>query len=119
MKTSETVKNECCIVPDTDIYENEHEYTLKVEMPGVSKENLDIVLTNDELEITGRVSNANPDEGVLKYSEYSLYDYYRKFRIGKDVNREKIDAALDNGVLTLKLHKAEEVKPKKIEISVH
>ena len=116
MNTAETVKNECVIIPDTDIFETENEYTLKMEMPGIVKENLDIVLNNDQLEIHGKVGGEHEDEN--RYSEFELNDYNRKFTIGRDISRDKIEAVLNNGILTLVLHKTEEVKPKKIPITV-
>jgi len=105
------------IVPVTDIYETHNDYTLKLEIPGVDKDNIEITLDNNELEIKAKVA-ADSGENV-KYSEYTLYDYYRKFKVGDDINRNNINAKVDNGVLTLTLNKSEEVKPRKIEISVN
>jgi len=107
------------LVPTTDIYETENEYNLKMEMPGVPRENLEVTLENNELEIKGRVTEESGKEDKLKYSEYKLLNYYRKFKIGNDVNKDAINASLDNGILTLTLNKSEEVKPKKIEISIN
>jgi len=109
---------ECVLVPIVDIYETEDEYTLKLEMPGITKKDLDVTLDDNELEIRGNVVNNEEEEKNLKYSEYNLYNYYRKFKIGNDINRNSIDATLENGILTLVLKKVEEVKPKRIEITV-
>lgn len=117
-KTNDTNKNAgCVLVPAVDIYETENEYSLKFDMPGVSKENLEITLHDNELEIRGGVARYTPTDKELKYSEFSLFDYYRKFKIGDDVDQNGIKAVLSNGVLALVLQKHEEVKPKKIEIS--
>ncbi len=119
-RNTDTIKDdECFVTPATDIYETDNEYSLRVEMPGVSKNNLEIVLEKDELEIKGAVGNGLNEDEKLKYSEYSLHNYYRKFRIGEDVDRNAIDAKLENGVLTLTLNKSEEVKPRRIEITTH
>lgn len=107
---------ECVIVPPVDIYETENEYTLKADMPGVVKESLEITLDNNMLEINGRVTEEDLDEGNLKYSEYKLYNFHREFNVGRDINANAITANLDQGVLTLIMPKKEEVKPKKIEI---
>ena len=107
------------LTPAADIYETRDEYTMMLEMPGVTKENLTITIDNDELEIEGKVSDIAPEGKELKYSEYRLYDFYRKFRVGDDIDRNKIDATLENGVLKLVLHKVEAVKPKKIEVKVN
>ncbi|HOO72465.1 MAG TPA: Hsp20/alpha crystallin family protein [Spirochaetota bacterium] len=108
---------ECVIVPVTDIYETPDAYSLKMEMPGVNKEDVNITLENNELEVSGKVVKDESDARNLKYSEYELLDYYRKFRVGNDIDRNSIKAELDNGILTLTLHKSEEVKPKKIQIT--
>ena len=107
---------ECVIVPPVDIYETENEYTLKADMPGVVKENLEITLDNNILEINGRVTEEDLNEEDLKYSEYKLYNFHREFNVGRDINANAISANLDQGVLTLIMPKKEEVKPKKIEI---
>ena len=108
--------NDTVIVPVTDIYESPNDYTLTLEMPGVSKDNLDISLDNNELEISGKIMEVENKDKDLCYSEYNLYDYYRKFKVGNDIDRNGIEANLENGILTLKLHKSEEVKPKKIQV---
>jgi HSP20 family protein len=108
---------ECVIVPVTDIYETPDSYSLTMEMPGVSKENLEITLEHNELEVAGKIIKNEKEAANLKYSEYELFDYYRKFHVGNDIDRNAIKAELDNGILTLTLHKSEEVKPRKIQIN--
>ncbi|MCP4129643.1 MAG: Hsp20/alpha crystallin family protein [bacterium] len=114
-KNNDTSKG-CVLVPAVDVYETENEYSLRFDMPGVVKENLDVTLHDTELEIKGSVAPYAPEGKELKYSEYSTADFYRKFRIGNDVDKNGIEASLNNGVLSLVLHKHEEVKPRKIEI---
>lgn len=110
---------EYLLTPAADIYETKDDYSMMLEMPGVTRENLTITIDNDELEIEGKVSDAAPEGKELKYSEYRLYDFYRKFRVGDDIDRNRIDATLENGVLKLVLHKVEAVKPKKIEVKIN
>lgn len=104
-------------IPLADIYETEDLYSLKLEIPGVSKENLDILIENNELVISAKSSLENSDEKKCKYSEFRAMDYRRTFRIGNDIDRSKVEAKLENGVLTLLLHKHETVKPRKININ--
>jgi len=106
------------IVPPVDIYETENEYVIKAEMPGVAKDYIDVTLNNRELEITGRINGTMPEDNNLKYSEFRLYDFHRKFNVGDDIDSGRLTAKLDNGVLTLNLPKSEKVKPKKIDIKV-
>ncbi len=103
-------------IPLTDIYETSDLYSLKMEMPGIKKENLDIVLDENELRIVAK-RGTNEETDNVKFSEYSDNDYYRAFKIGSDVDKNRVDANLDKGILTLKLYKSEAVKPKKIEIN--
>jgi HSP20 family protein len=111
--------NERVLVPLADIFETADYYTLKLEMPGVTRESLDVMIENNEMEIRGKVSDNSPDNMEVKYSEFSHYDFFRKFSVGNDIDRNKIEATFENGVLTLVLHKLEAVKPKKISINVH
>jgi len=106
------------IVPPVDIYETENEYVIKAEMPGVSRDYIDVVLNNRELDITGRINGNMPEEKNLRYSEFKLYDFNRKFKVGDDIDSSKLTAKLENGILTLNLPKSEKVKPKKIDIKV-
>jgi len=111
-------KEEVVLVPPVDIYETENEYVIKAEMPGVKKDELEITLEKDELEINGKLNGNMPDEKNLKYSEFKLFNYHRKFNVGDTIDRNALKASLENGILTLNLPKKEEIKPKKIEIKV-
>jgi len=102
--------------PLADIYENDDIYSVKLEMPGIAKENLNIIIEDDELKISAESSREENDKD-LKYAEFGSKNYIRTFRVGGDVDRNRIDAKLENGILTLVLHKNEEVKPKKIMIN--
>jgi HSP20 family protein len=103
------------ITPAADIYEDDNSYTLKAEMPGVNKDNLDVNIDNGLLVINGKINNS-PESDDLKYQEYKLNDYCRSFKVGNNIDTNKVSANLKNGVLTLVLPKSEHVKPKKIEI---
>ena len=123
MNNKEVAKNDntrgCYLTPVTDILETADEYKLRMEMPGITKDSLEVTVHNDELEIRGTVHNEVPEGKSLKYAEYSLHNYRRLFKVGEDINREGIKAELNNGVLTLTLAKAEKVKPRRIEITTH
>ncbi len=102
--------------PLADIFETGDLFSVKLEMPGVKKENLNVIIDDDELKITAQ-SSIEENETDLKYADFSVKNFSRTFRVGNDVDRNRIDARLDNGVLTLILHKSEEVKPRKIAIN--
>ena len=109
---------EYVVVPPADIYETENEFVIKAEMPGVNKDGINVTLDNNELEITGKINSNLPDEKNLKYSEFRLHNYQRKFNVGETIDRNTLSAKLEDGILTLTLPKREEVKPKKIEVRV-
>lgn len=117
---TEVVKNndnKSYIIPTVDISETDDSFILKADMPGVKKDDLDIVIDNEELEIKGKFSQAylgNDDE--LIYQEYKAYDYYRKFNIGNNIDNDKVIAEINQGILNLTLPKREKLKPKKIDI---
>lgn len=104
------------LVPAVDIYDGGEEYILKAEMPGVAKEDLDITMNNNELEINAAVHGDTGEDSSLSYGEFRLYSYHRKFVVDDSINTSAIAAALENGVLTLTLPKSEKVKPRKIEV---
>ena len=103
-------------VPLTDIYETPDNYSLKMEVPGAAKENIDIVIEDQELRVTVKMAEEEEDKS-LKYAEFVSRDFYRAFKLGNDIDRNSIEAKLENGVLNISLNKTEQVKPKKIQIT--
>ncbi len=91
-------------------------YTLELEMPGVSKDGLDISIENNELSIVGRRAT-KPVEGTVLHRESRPHNYRRTFEIDPSIDTGKISARIMQGVVTLTLPKAEEVKPRKITVS--
>ena len=102
--------------PTVDIYETEGEITVYADLPGVARDKLDINVEDNKLTITGTV--AEPEERLQSiYSEYGVGGYTRSFQLGNAIDQSKINAALNDGVLTLMLPKAEALRPRKIEIT--
>jgi HSP20 family protein len=104
-------------VPVTDIFETDDALTLKLEMPGVAKDRVQVHVENDVLTIEGRI-----DFGVYKnllplYTEYNVGNYARTFQLSSKIEQDRISAALKDGVMTLVLPKAERAKPRKIKVS--
>ena len=111
--------NECAeqfITPAASVFETTDGYTLEVEMPGVSKENLEMWVENNELTIVGR-RNARTIEGTLLHRESRLEHFRRTFEIDPSIDAGKISAKIDQGVVTLILPKAETAKPRKIAVA--
>ena len=101
--------------PAVDIYDHGEEIVLVADMPGVSGDSLDIHLEKGMLTIRGRASPF-PADGEMVFQEYQVGDFVRSFTVTEDVDTEGISAELTNGVLTLRLPKAAEMKPRKIQV---
>jgi len=104
------------VTPVASVVEDGDAYLLKVEMPGVNKEGLEISVENNELTITGRRGLAQI-EGTLIHRESRTEDFRRVFELDPSIDTSKISARIDQGFLTLTLPKAEQVKPRKIAVS--
>ena len=104
------------LTPLANILETKDGYVLEAEMPGVSKEGLEITVTNGELVIIGRRTPAEA-HGQPVYRESRTADYRRVFEFDASVDAAKITAKIDRGVLTLTLPKSESVKPRKIVVN--
>ena len=89
--------------------------TLKLEMPGVSKGQLDIDVDGNELQITGK-REASGAEGTYLMRERPSGTFRQIYTLDDTIDRNKIEASLESGVLTLSLHRREADKPRKITI---
>jgi HSP20 family protein len=112
----ETRSQERYITPPVDIYETADGLVVKADLPGVAKEDLDVGVENSLLTIRGKAAHAAPGDPV--YREYGLVNFFRQFELNERVDQSKISAELKHGVLTLTLPKAEEAKPRKIEVKL-
>lgn len=104
-------------LPTADIFENEDALTVVLEMPGVDKSNIDVDIENGVLTVEGRIDFDKYKDMQPIYSEYNVGPYRRSFRISSRVDQDKIKAEMRDGVITLILPKAEEAKPRRIEVT--
>jgi HSP20 family protein len=116
-KKQETTAPARTFVPATDIYETETTLTIVMEMPGTSKEDLDVSVEDDVLYVDGRVRFEKYESLQPVYTEYNIGHYRRSFALSNKVDQRKISAEMKDGVLTLVLPKAEEAKPRRIDIT--
>ncbi len=105
-----------CFIPRVDIYKTENAIEIVADMPGVSKDNVEITLDKDVLTINGYANPPDPEGYSLFYSEYEGGDYERSFRISSEIDRDGIEAKMDNGELHLRLPVSEASKTKRIEV---
>lgn len=103
--------------PRADIYEIPDAIVLIADMPGVDEKGADITVEKNILTITGRVDRQPmPENARLAYEEYEIGDYQRVFTLSDEVDRDRIEASLKNGVLRVTLPKASAAKTKKIDV---
>jgi HSP20 family molecular chaperone IbpA len=112
----ETRASDKYIRPAVNIIETEDGLTLTADIPGAAKENLDLNVEKGILTISVPVSHSMP--GNAAYTEFELANYYRQFTIPESLDHEKAKAEYANGILTLRVPKAEIAKPKRIEVKV-
>ena len=106
-------------VPPVDIYEDEHKIVLKLEVPGMKENELDIQLENNVLTVRGeRKFEKEEKEENFHRIERRYGSFYRSFTIPNTVNPESVKASSDAGVLRLELEKRAEAKPKQIKVEI-
>jgi len=106
-------------VPPVDIYEDDHQIVLKLEVPGMKQEDLDIQLENNTLTVRGeRKFEKEEKEENFHRIERRYGSFYRAFTIPNTVNPESVKADYDAGVLRIRLEKRAEAKPKQIKVEV-
>ena len=103
--------------PATDIIETEHDIIVKADMPGTTEKNIDITLENDTLTLQGKVTPPVFENVAHSYREYKVGDFYRAFTLSNHIDRDKIKAQYNDGVLTLTLPKVEAAKPRQIKVT--
>jgi len=105
--------------PKVNIVENEKGYTISAELPGVSKDDIDIDLKDSTLSIKGEKKAVTKDEKENYIRVESIYGKFeRSFSVSDDIDRNSVNASFKDGVLTLVLNKKEESKPKQIKVEV-
>jgi len=112
----ETRSQEQYVTPPVDIYETQEGLVVKADLPGVARDSMDIRVENNLLMIRAKAAHVAPGEPI--YREYGLVNFFRQFELNERVDQSKISAELNHGVLTLNLPKAEEAKPRKIDVKV-
>lgn len=104
--------------PAVDIFETEKDIQMLADLPGVKSNDLKIDLRDNVLTLSGEVAPFEGSDENDIFIEYEVGKYYRQFTLSEEIDQEKIEAALKDGVLRLTLPKAEKAVPKKITIKV-
>ena len=111
-------EQEQAISPLVDIFEDTTGITVQADLPGVSKENLFIHIEGDALTIEGKIDLAMPKGMSAIYADVQSTRYQRSFSLSRELDGEKAEASLKDGILNLRIPKREEHKPRKIEVRV-
>lgn len=106
------------MTPRVDVLEDDTGITLIADMPGVSKDSLDIKVENDALSIEGAVSAATPQAMEATYAEVRIPRYRRVFTLSRELDPGRIEAQLKDGVLRVRIPKHEQARPQRISVKV-
>lgn len=107
---------EAPIRPAVDIWEDKDGITLAADMPGVSKDRLELRMDANNLIIEGQVQLELSGKAEALYADIRSSLYRRTFALSGELETEKIEASLKNGVLTVRIPKRAELRPRKIEV---
>jgi HSP20 family protein len=102
--------------PAVDAWRDERGIVLELEMPGVDKDSIDIQVERDVLTVVGRGAEFDNGDRQLSHQEFRIGDYHRVFTLPDDVDRDRVEATIDSGVLRLRLPLAEVARPRRIEV---
>ena len=105
--------------PAVDICEDTDGISLWVDMPGVSRDRLDIQVDRDTLVIEGQAQIDTPEGIKPIYADVRSTRYRRSFALSSELDTDQIEATMADGVLNLRIHKRAESKPRKIEVATH
>lgn len=105
------------LVPPVDVIEDAEGITLCADLPGVPKEGLDVHIDGEVLSIEGAIGLEMPKDMEATHIEVSLPRYRRVFTLSRELDPNRMRAELKQGVLTVRIQKAEHARPRKIEIS--
>ena len=110
-----TESGEAVRVPSTNINETDSGYEITMELPGVLKKDVDVAVDGEELVVTAERAEKTESEGLLR-CEIRSEKFQRSFRLGGTVDRERINAKLENGVLKVTLEKKAESVGRKVDV---
>jgi len=104
------------LMPRVDVVEDDTGITILADLPGVPKDRLALRVEGDTLQIEGDITSDTPEGMEAVYAEVQVRRYRRAFTLSRELDTEKISADLRDGVLTLRVPKAEHAQPRRIEV---
>jgi HSP20 family molecular chaperone IbpA len=109
-------EREVFLRPATDIFEDDEQITLVADMPGVSRERLDVQVDQDTLTLEGRIDIEDVAELQALHADVRARSYRRSFVLSQELDAERIEATLKDGVLNVRIPKRAELRPRRIEV---
>jgi len=106
------------IRPAVDVFEDDTGITIQADMPGVSRDRLDVRIEKDTLSFEGVAEIPMPEAMEPVYADIRFTRYQRSFALSSELEAEKTEAALKDGVLTLRIPKREQQQPRRIEVRI-
>ena len=105
------------VLPAVDVFEDETGITLLADMPGVSRDKLELKVDGDALLIEGSVESSMPEGLEAVYAEVRVPSYRRSFSLSRELDTTHIAASLKDGVLSLRIPKKAHAQPRRIEVT--
>jgi len=104
------------MIPNVDVVEDDAGITISADLPGVPKDKLLLRIEGETLQIEGEVVSDAPEGMEAIYAEVRVPRYRRAFTLSRELDTEKINASMKDGVLNLRIPKAEHAQPRRIEV---
>jgi HSP20 family molecular chaperone IbpA len=117
-QTQQSREDTATLRPPVNVFEDAEGITIEADMPGVSKDRLQLQVDRDSLLIEGDIQLTMPEGMEALYADVRATRYSRSFALSSELDTEKIDASLKDGVLRLRIPKRAEVRPRKIDVRV-
>jgi HSP20 family molecular chaperone IbpA len=117
-RDQQRVRDEVALLPPVDVIEDATGITLYADLPGVPKDKLTLQVEADALSIEGELALTIPEGMEATHAEVSLPRYRRVFTLSKELDVGKVSAELNQGVLRLRIPKAEHAQPRRVEVKV-
>jgi HSP20 family protein len=112
-------RQEAALLPPVDVVEDASGITLFADLPGVPRDKLHLQVDADTLTLEGEIQLDVPEGMESTHAEVALPRYRRVFTLSKELDSGKVEAEFNQGVLKLRIPKAEHAQPRKVEIKVH
>ncbi len=109
---------DAALTPPVDVIEDSSGITLYADLPGVSREKLNLHVESDTLTIEAQADLSVPEGLTTQHTEVSLARFRRVFTLSKELDTQKVSAELAHGVLKLRIPKAEHAQPRRIQVQV-